>query len=112
MSEQIRPWDTLACCWDVKQPTNNIMSLDVWLDKDIYKTGDPYSQVVAIFHGCEISNSPELYILTFEVLATSDSQTQKSHKKRWTPEIKLGMQKKQKRKIILRYAFYEWNLYI
>ena len=19
----IRPWDTLACCWDVKQPTNN-----------------------------------------------------------------------------------------
>ena len=22
MSEQIRPWDTLACCWDVKQPTN------------------------------------------------------------------------------------------
>ena len=23
LSEQIRPWDTLACCWDVKQPTNN-----------------------------------------------------------------------------------------
>ena len=22
--EQIRPWDTLACCWDVKQPTNKI----------------------------------------------------------------------------------------
>ena len=21
-SEQIRPWDTLACCWDVKQPAN------------------------------------------------------------------------------------------
>ena len=21
--EQTRPWDTLACCWDVKQPTNN-----------------------------------------------------------------------------------------
>ena len=20
--EQIRPWDTLACCWDVKQPTS------------------------------------------------------------------------------------------
>ena len=20
---QIRPWDTLACCWDVKQPTTN-----------------------------------------------------------------------------------------
>ena len=20
--KQIRPWDTLACCWDVKQPTN------------------------------------------------------------------------------------------
>ena len=23
LSEQIRPWDTLACCWDVKQATNN-----------------------------------------------------------------------------------------
>ena len=23
LSSQIRPWDTLACCWDVKQPTNN-----------------------------------------------------------------------------------------
>ena len=22
LSEQIRPRDTLACCWDVKQPTN------------------------------------------------------------------------------------------
>ena len=22
LSEQIRPCDTLACCWDVKQPTN------------------------------------------------------------------------------------------
>ena len=22
LSEQIRPWDTLACCWDVKQQTN------------------------------------------------------------------------------------------
>ena len=22
LSKQIRPWDTLACCWDVKQPTN------------------------------------------------------------------------------------------
>ena len=21
ISEQIRPWDTLACCWEVKQPT-------------------------------------------------------------------------------------------
>ena len=23
LSEQICPWDTLACCWDVKQPSNN-----------------------------------------------------------------------------------------
>ena len=23
LSEQISPWETLACCWDVKQPTNN-----------------------------------------------------------------------------------------
>ena len=22
--EQIRPWDTLLCCWDVKQPTNKL----------------------------------------------------------------------------------------
>ena len=24
LSEQICPWNTLACCWDIKQPTNNI----------------------------------------------------------------------------------------
>ena len=24
LSEQIHPWDTLACCWDVKQPTNKL----------------------------------------------------------------------------------------
>ena len=24
LSEQIRPWDTLTCCWDVKQPTNEL----------------------------------------------------------------------------------------
>ena len=23
LSEQICPWDTLVCCWDIKQPTNN-----------------------------------------------------------------------------------------
>ena len=23
LSSQIRPWDTLACCWDIKQSTNN-----------------------------------------------------------------------------------------
>ena len=27
LSEQIRPWDTLACYWDIKQPTNNTASL-------------------------------------------------------------------------------------
>ena len=26
LSEQIRPWDTLACCWDVKQPTNKTLA--------------------------------------------------------------------------------------
>ena len=26
LSEQIRPWDTLACCWDIKQPTNSNIS--------------------------------------------------------------------------------------
>ena len=28
LSVQIHPWDTLACCWDIKQPTNNCTS---WL---------------------------------------------------------------------------------
>ena len=26
LSGQIRPWDTLACFWDIKQPTNNNLS--------------------------------------------------------------------------------------
>ena len=25
LSEQIRPWDKLACCWDVKQQTNKLL---------------------------------------------------------------------------------------
>ena len=28
LSEQIRPWDTLACCWDVKQPANKHHKMD------------------------------------------------------------------------------------
>ena len=24
LSEQIRPWDTLACCWDIRQPSNQL----------------------------------------------------------------------------------------
>ena len=27
LSEQIRPWDTLACYWDVKQPTNKTQTV-------------------------------------------------------------------------------------
>ena len=27
--EQIRPWDTLACCWNVKQPTNKQTNTDL-----------------------------------------------------------------------------------
>ena len=27
LSQQIRPWDTLACCWDVKQPTKQQTNL-------------------------------------------------------------------------------------
>ena len=30
LSEQIRPWDTLACCWDVKQPTNKQTYNDIF----------------------------------------------------------------------------------
>ena len=31
LSEQIRPWDTLACCWEVKQPTNKQSYVKSWL---------------------------------------------------------------------------------
>ena len=30
LSVEIHPWDTLACCWDVKQPTNIICPLPVF----------------------------------------------------------------------------------
>ena len=39
--EQIHPWDTLACCWDVKQPINK--QLHVCADfrrLNTKKTGD------------------------------------------------------------------------
>ena len=31
LSEQIRPWDTPACCWDVKQPPNKQVHRSFWL---------------------------------------------------------------------------------
>ena len=31
LSEHMHPWDTLACCWDVKQPTNNNSSPDHYM---------------------------------------------------------------------------------
>ena len=34
LSEQIRPWDTLACCWDVKQPTNK--QPQYWWNSGVY----------------------------------------------------------------------------
>ena len=35
MTEQIRPWETLACCWDVKQQTNKLVhSLAGWCRAD------------------------------------------------------------------------------
>ena len=35
LSEQIRPLDALACCWDVKQPTNiphSVTGSESWFD--------------------------------------------------------------------------------
>ena len=34
--EQICPWDTLASCWDVKQPTNNLNYVLVLFGKSFY----------------------------------------------------------------------------
>ena len=39
LSVQIRPWDTLACCWDDKQPTN--------------KTKHSYLPSVSIYRSCQ-----------------------------------------------------------
>ena len=37
--EQIRPWDTLACCWEVKQPTNKHSSLAAWISLLLHSFG-------------------------------------------------------------------------
>ena len=42
LSEQICPWDTLACCWDVKRPTNNFGVAGVMEADD--------SRVTTVFH--------------------------------------------------------------
>ena len=44
LSEQIHPWDTLACCWDVKQSTNKqifVQTVVDWnhLEENIVKAG-------------------------------------------------------------------------
>ena len=35
LSEQIRPWDTFACCWDVKQPANNQLTASRQMEEGI-----------------------------------------------------------------------------
>ena len=47
LSEQIHPWDTLACCQDVRQPTNNKQqiegSLPEWcISSMLYSRGTPF----------------------------------------------------------------------
>ena len=34
--EQVRPWDTLAYCWDVKQPANNYFTLSGLLVSEVW----------------------------------------------------------------------------
>ena len=43
LCEQIRPWDTPACCWDVKQPTNKNPGFALVLSlAGLYETGRRY----------------------------------------------------------------------
>ena len=65
LSEQIRPWDTLACCWDVKQPTNK-------QTQDYGKTTD---RARDIMHKNILTHS--LYTILNVCDSLSDLQTQK-----------------------------------
>ena len=38
---QIHPWDTLACCWDVKQPTNKQLRHDLETDVEVAVLAGP-----------------------------------------------------------------------
>ena len=53
--EQIRPRDTLACCWDVKQPTNNNLSQCGNLDKTKQTHLCPWKMVQMIRGGICVS---------------------------------------------------------
>ena len=57
LSEQIRPWDTLACCWDVMQPT----------DKQTSQCFQSYS-----LHNC--SSKPCAKVQTFFVFCFSPEE--------------------------------------
>ena len=49
VSMQIRPWDTLACCWDVKQPTNKQSHVSIlWLadPMSVYCDGWPHVSIL------------------------------------------------------------------
>ena len=47
LPEQTRPWDTLACCWDVKQPTNKQTS-PTRLRRSLYFASENIQSMIAV----------------------------------------------------------------
>ena len=48
LSEQIRPWDTFACCWDVKQPTNKQTRGGRFTTRPLRRSHGPASVVLCV----------------------------------------------------------------
>ena len=67
LSEQIRPRDTLACCWDVKQPTNKQTS-SLYLSAPPPPSPQLLSLLLSLlvrFSACvpmSVSHSPHAYL--------------------------------------------------
>ena len=72
LSVQIRPWDILACCWDVKQPTNKLyfgLSPSVSLLSPTLSILSPSLFLFAFFYSISLSPSVSLLFPTLSILS-------------------------------------------
>ena len=81
LSEQIRPWDTLAYCWNIMQPTNNNTTCTtVWADVSLRHTSKLLEREVTNHQHQHTGFRPEWCIstsgvaLTFEKLRIANAQ--------------------------------------
>ena len=101
--EQIHPWYTLACCWDVKQPTNNLKA-DI-ISLGLRSSGDLVVTLLMTVYDTPSADSATGQFLHFTVHSAESSaryckskqdviKTDYKHKQKSIPIVKFFFSKR------------------